>query len=278
MSTCLKITRESLEELYINKHLSTWKIAKILGCARSTVYAKAILFKIPVRTRAESHVIYPRKEFSGNLVEKAYLIGFRVGDLRVRKFYKNSETIKIDCGSTKQEQIDLINSLFSSYGRVWISKPNQRGVIQIESFLNTSFSFLLPKDPAKWIFRRKKYFFGFLAGFTDAEGSIFISRKQKQAIYALGNYNLPLLKTIKFYLNKYNMKTHELKCSKRQGLLASHGYRYNHDYWTLTISRKTDLIRLFNLIGPNLKHKNKIEQIKKAIENIEERNRLYGQK
>jgi len=278
VSAFLNLTRESLEELYINKRLSTWKIAEILGCARSTVYAKAISFKIPVRTRAESHIIYPRKDFSGDLIEKAYLIGFRIGDLRVRKFYKNSETIKLDCASTKAEQINLIKNLFFNYGRVWISKPNKHGAIQIECFLNTTFNFLLSKEPAKLILRSKKYFFAFLAGFTDAEGSIFISRKQNQAAYALGNYNLPLLKAIKTYLNKHSIKTPKLGYSKRQGLLASHGYRYNHDYWTLTISRKKDLIKLFDLLSPNLKHKNRIKQMKKAIKNIEERNRLYGQK
>ena len=276
MPAFLNLTKELLEDLYINKHFSTWKIAKILGCARSTVYAKAILFRIPVRTRAESHIIYPRKDFSRDLVEKAYLIGFRIGDLRVRKFYKNSETIKLDCGSTKSEQIDLIKSLFSSYGRVWIGKPNRQGAIQIECFLNASFRFLLSKESPEWIFNIKKYFFSFLAGFTDAEGTIFIS--DNQAHYALGNYDLPLLQNIKSGLDKFAIKTPKITCHKRKGLIGSFGYKYNHDYWTLSVNRKVDLMKLFSYIGPRLKHKNRLKQMKIAVENIEERNRLYGQK
>lgn len=276
MSAPINFSREELEDLYINQRLSTWKIAEILHYARSTIYSKIIKFEIPIRNRAEAHILYSRKNFSENLIEKAYLIGFRIGDLRVRKFYKNSETIKLDCASTKVEQISLLKKLFFPYGRVWISKPNKKGAIQIECFLNTSFEFLLTKNPAKWIFRNKQYFFSFLAGFTDAEGSIFLSNNQ--AKYALGNYDIKLLELIQFCLEKYRIPSPKIKYSKRQGLIASHGYRYNHDYWILSISRKADMLKLFNLINPYLKHENRIKQMKIAIENIDERNRLYGQK
>ena len=275
MRTILNIPEETLKELYLNRRLSSRKIAKLFNCAYSTIDKKIHLAKLPIRTLAEAHVIYPKTNFSGNLIEKAYLIGFRIGDLRVRKFYKNSETIKLDCGSTKEEQINLITSLFSSYGRVWTGRPNKRGAVQIECFLNQSFSFLLSKEPKKWIFKIKKYFFAFLGGFTDAEGSIFIS--QNQARYALGNYDVGLLQKIKISLERYRIKCHKITRSARQGLLASHGYRYNHDYWTLGISRKLDMLKLLSLIGPHLKHKNRIEQMRIAIKNIEDRNRLYGQ-
>lgn len=237
---------------------------------------KLLQYKIQLRNRAQSHIIYKRKNFSGSFIEKAYLIGFRIGDLRVRKFYRNSETILVDCGSTKIDQVNLIKKLFSKYGRVWIGKPNKRGSIQIQCHLNTSFNFLLSKEPGNFIFNHKKYFFAFLAGFTDAEGSIFIS--SKRANYALGNYDLELLQKLKSYLEKFGIKSHQITHSIREGLLASHGYRYNHDYWTLTISKKVDLISLFHLIGLNLKHRNRVKQMKLAIKNIEERNKLYAQK
>lgn len=276
MPKILNIPKDELIELYLNQHLSSRKISKLYSCAYSTIDRKVHQANLPIRNLAQAHVIYPRKDFSRDLIEKAYLIGFRIGDLRARKFYKNSETIKLDCASTKTEQINLIKDLFYNYGRVWISKPNKRGATQIECFLNTTFNFLLSKEPAKWIFRNKKQFFSFLAGFTDAEGTIYISNNQ--AKYALGNYNIELLRQIKFCLEKYNVKSHNITRSIRQGLLASHGYRYNHDYWILTVSRKVDMLRLFGLMGLHLKHANRIKQMNIAIKNIEERNRLYGQK
>lgn len=273
----LNITREELEKYYIKQRLSSRKIAKIYKCAYSTIDRKVKGFGFETRTLANAHIIYKRSDFSGNMAEKAYLLGFRIGDLRVRKVYKNSETIHVDCGSTKMEQIDLISRLFSSYGRVWISKPSKANKIQIECFLNNSFNFLLEVNPSiieSWIVSKRTYYANFLAGFTDAEGSIFISAGK--ATYALGNYNKKLLLQIKEYLQQFGIESRSIVRSVRKGLIASHGYRYNHDYWTLTISRKTELLKLFKFIGPYLKHAKRINQMEIAINNITLRNKLYA--
>ncbi len=278
MPKILNIPEETLKDLYLIQKLSSRKIAKTFNCAYSTIDRKIHLLGLPIRNLSQAHIIYERKNFSGHSEEKAYLIGFRIGDLRVRKFYKNSETIIVDCGSTKNEQIDLIKNLFSPYGHIWISQPKHRNKRHIQCHLNESFSFLLNKNAPKNVFNNQSYFFSFLAGFTDAEGSIFISKSQNQAHYSLGNYNLKLLQKIQSSLAKFNISSPKIAHSPRKGLLASHGYRYNHDYWTLVISKKTELINFFKLISPYLKHQNRIKQMKTAINNIEERNKLYGSK
>ena len=278
MPAFLSIPKAQLVDLYLNQRLSSRRIAKILNCAYSTIDRKIRLANLPIRNLAQAHIIYPRMNFSGNFTEKAYLIGFRVGDLRVRKFYKNSETIHADCGSTKIEQINLIKQLFNKYGRVWVSKPNMHNCIQIECFLNNSFNFLLPSQPQNWIFMQKRYFFSFLAGFTDADGSIFVSNTNNQAIYSLGNYNVLLLKKIQKYLGKFGISTPKITKSPRAGLIASHGYQYNNDYWTLRVSRKASLVNLLKLICPHLKHATRITQMTTAIANIKTRNKLYGRK
>lgn len=78
----LKVSDEELEGLYLDKKLSTWKIAQLLGCGRSTIHRK--LRKLGIaRDIATSHVKYKRKSFEGDENEKAYLMGFTIGDLRV---------------------------------------------------------------------------------------------------------------------------------------------------------------------------------------------------
>ena len=108
----VNLPKKKLENLYIKKRLSTWEIEKKLGIPRSTIYRKLAEYGIKRRNRAEAHILYPRKNFEGDKVKKAYLIGFAIGDLRVRKMYPYSETIYIDCGSTRREQIALISKLF----------------------------------------------------------------------------------------------------------------------------------------------------------------------
>ncbi len=279
MPAALNIPIDILSDLYLNKRLSSRKIAKIFHCAYSTVDRKIRLANLPIKTLAGAHIVYPRKDFSGNLVEKAYLIGFRIGDLRVRKFYKNSETISVDCGSTKPAQIDLINKLFFQYGRIWVSKPGKKNKQQIQCSLNLSFIFLLNKNPPYWIFRKKKLFFSFLAGFIDAEGSISVSHLNRinSANLSIGNYDIILLRKIKLYLERFGIEVPKISFSPRKGLIASHGYAYNNDYWTLRISKKSTLLRFFDIIKPFLKHDDRIKQMEIAIKNIERRNELYGE-
>ncbi len=271
------LPKTKLKDLYIKNRLSTWQIEKRLKISRGTIYRKLVEYDIQIRNLAQSHIIYPRKNFDGNKTKKAYLIGFAIGDLRVRKVYKNSETIHIDCGSTKKEQIKLISDLFKPYGRVWISKPNKIGATQIECFLNNSFNFLLRKRILidSWILKNKKYFAAFLAGFTDAEGCISITHKGL-AFYSLGNYNSQLLSQIRNQLLKSGIESPKLTEGKIKGYIGKEGYANNQNYWSLRLNRKVYLLKLFALIGPYLKHFTKIRGVKKAKENIKMRNKKYG--
>ena len=264
-----------LKELYINKKLSSRKIAKIYNCAYSTIDRKIKNYGFKIRSLAQAHIIYPRKSFSGNLLEKVYLIGFSIGDLRVRKVYKNSETIFIDCASTKLQQIKLIRDLFKPYGRVWIGKKDKRGKRQIQAQVDLSFGFLLNLDGNidRWIINNKDYFSAFLAGFTDAEGSFFISNGK--AFYSLGNYNKKILEQIYKKLIELGIYCQEPRSDNKKGYKDKQGYIRKQNYWSLRINRKQALICLFKLIGSYLRHDKKKADMERARRNIVERNRKF---
>jgi len=269
----VELSKEKLVKLYIDKKLSTWEIEKRYGYTRSTVYRKLLEYGIKPRGRAESHIIYERKNFSGDPLEKAYLIGFAIGDLRARKIYKNSETIHVDCGSTKPEQINLIKKLFEIYGRTWISRPGEKGKVQIEAFLNRSFDFFLdPKKEIQWILNSNDCFAAFLAGFTDAEGSIKI--RNGRAVYQLGNYDKELLFLIHRKLMEIGINCPEPYEDNTKGYVTKQGYVHNQNYCSLHIHRKLSLLQLFELIGPYLKHEGRVSDMKKARENVQARNRM----
>jgi len=273
------ISKEDLYKLYIEKGLSSRKIAKIYRCAYSTIDARIKKFGFPIRTLSAAHITTRRAPFSENSKEKAYLIGFATGDLRVRKAHKNSETISIDCGSTKPRQISLIKSLFSPYGRVWISKPSKSGKTQIECGVDETFSFLLKKYdkfPA-WALKRRTLILSLLAGFIDADGSFFLFKVKcgKSSAFSIGNYNKNLLKQMQEQLRNLGIKSRLFMGTKR-GYQGKDGYLSNNDYWILTVNRKFDLYRFTNLIKPYLKHKDKIQDARRVINNINERNRRYG--
>lgn len=270
------LTKQKLEYLYLDSGLSTWKIEKQYGYSRSLVYRKLGEYGIRKRNIAQSHITYPRKSFSGDLLEKAYLIGFAMGDLRARRVGSKSETIKIGCGSTKKEQIDLIEKLFIPYGRVWIGKPGKTGFINIECFLDNSFTFLLEKRSLAdaWVLKSKSYFASFVAGFSDAEGCLSISRKM--GYYSLGNYNKGLLMQIREFLLENGIICTKLTEYHSKGKPCFGKYFHNQNYWNFSIHRKTSLLKLFDLIGMHVKHGLKVRDMEKVRSNIMERNIRFG--
>jgi hypothetical protein len=271
----IKISKEQIKELYINKKLSTWKIEKETNIPRGTIHRKLKEFGLVARDRSDSHIIHKRKDFSGDLMEKAYLIGFRIGDLGVRRIWPNSKTICIASGSTIKEQIDLIESLFRRYGKVRI-KTTKNNKTNIWVGLNNSFDFLLSKEVPVWIKINDKYFISFLAGFTDAEGSFFIA--SNMASYSIGNYDKKILELISKKLNNLLIICRGPYEGKTKKYVNPQGYGHNQNYFNIRVNRKDSLLKLFSILKPYIRHKNKIEALKKAENNINMRNEQYGQR
>ena len=270
-------SKEFLEKYYLNKRLSTWEIEKRYGYSRSTVHRKLREYGM-IRNRAIAHMIYQKNDFSGNLREKAYLIGFRLGDLRVRKIWENSETIHVDCGSTIKEQIELIKNLFKDYGQVWISKLNKRGKVQIECYLNRTFEFLLSKKIPEDLLKDKENFFAFLAGFTDAEGTIGISKGM--AYYSVVNQNKKYLNYIRNKLINIGIECPKMYLGSEKGTPRIEGdktYYSNKDCWFLRLNKKSFLYEFLLKIEPYLKHPKKVKNLRLAKNNILERNRKFGE-
>lgn len=270
------INYKDLKRLYLKKGLSSRKIAKIYKCAYSCIDSRIRIYGLPIKTLAAAHIKTKRKPFTGTLAEKAYLIGFRIGDLRVRKQWKNSETLSIDCGSTKPKQILLIKNLFKKYGHLWVSKPSRSGKTQIEIHLDLSFSFLLPnyKKFPKWITDDHEFFMNAIGGFVDAEGC-FCVHDDKRSFFSLGNYNLNILKQIQHHLKRCCVKSSLYRgCLK--GYKDNYGYVRNGTYWILSICKKADLYKFSNTIKIYLRHKDRIACLVRVIKNIDKRNIKYG--
>ena len=114
-----------------------------------------------------------------------------------------------------------------------------------------------------------------MAGFIDADGSFFVLKNKKQARFALGNYNLSLLKQIKKKIDTIGFHN-RLFLGKEKGYVGNDGYISKGDYWTFSIHRKSDLYGFTQLITPFLRYPRKIDDANRVINNIDYRNRKYG--
>ncbi len=257
-----KVEKQELAELYLNNKESQGEIAKKFGCSQWVISNKLARFGLPKRNASEANLIYERKDFSGDLAEKAYLIGFRLGDLHVRR--KCGYSIRIGSNTTKQAQLDLMCSIFRKYSHVQTSCS--KGVFSFSCGLNNSFSFLEPKEDKieDWILENNELFFSFLAGYSDAEGNIGVY--DGRARFRLGTYGKNILSQIHSKLNSFGIKT-KIRLESPAGYIHG-GVRNNCDFWRISVNYKDSLLLLFNKLGPNLKHAKRLTDLELARENV----------
>ena len=272
------IPEDELRSLYQDQGLSIEVIAERFNVSPSLIKRRMEEYDIPVRSHPEATTTYPKTDFSGDLVEKAYLIGFRQGDLWVGRQNPQGATISITCCSTKRAQVDLIESLFRDYGRVWIGKPDKDGMISITALVNDSFDFLLPKKDKieDWILADDECFWAFFAGYVDAEGNIGVYN---------GQARLRLESADKGILFQFWQKLNSLGvCVPKPRLVPKKGKPLlstprkgvaRQDLWQLETKRKASLLTIFEHIEPYLKHADKRLRLKAAIENILWRNKQF---
>lgn len=273
----IEIDKSTLENLYLKRRLSLAKIGEIYDCCPAAILKKMKNENISRRTSWETNEKYKKTDFDGDLLIKAYLLGFRAGDLGVRRQSEITGSIKVGCNSTKPAQINLIRNLFKNYGPVWIGKPNVKGVRSIDILLNKSFSFLLPKEDKinNWILRKRGCLAAFTAGYTDAEGNIGVY--DGRAKFRLGSYDIGTLRSIHKNLKKLKIKSH-LRLETKAGFVDKRGLIHNGNFWRITVNEKSSLLDLFKEIGPYLKHTDKIRAMKTAIKNISDRNNKFIKK
>jgi transposase len=240
-----------LEKLYLQKRMSTHKIAEIFDVDDFTILRWLRKYGIPRRSRTEYGVIkYPKKAFSGDLIEKSYLIGLRYGDLHARR---EGRQIRVSTTSSHPALLALFREIFSNYTTRMNIYPNKdrRGYFGwcVSCLLHPSFDFLLNKGSAipSWILQNERYFFSFLAGFFDSEGSIIICRARSNYVgyrIRIPNVNVVVLEEVKKSLLKLKF------CPKLY--LAYRSGRC----WKVEIYRKSDVFRFLSLIP--IKHSEKI--------------------
>jgi hypothetical protein len=271
------ISKEIIFDLYCNKKLTQKQIAEKFAHSRYGIQRIMKKYRIASRTLSVALTKYPKFDFSGNLVDKAYLIGFRLGDLNV---FKTHELIQVRCSTTIEAQIKLIEKLFKQYSNVHIWKA-KRGTFEIVVLLNKSFNFLLPKQDKieDWIVDRTEYFLAFLAGYADAEGSYYLRKPRANigkvgwGMFEIQTYDKNILWMIFTLLKRYNIESN-FTLSRRGGYIDRRGIRTNKDCWRIVINKKQSLWNFIKLIAPYHRHNNKIHSMQSVKDNLQRRNYL----
>lgn len=259
----IALDKKSLEELYLKKGLSPYKIADLLNCSFSTVTNRLNEYKIPLKSNSVARQRYAKKDFLGSSRVRAYMIGFRIGDLNVYQTNPGSEVIIVRCHTTTTDQLDVIDELFGKYGKVTISQ-HADGSYHINCFLNKSFSFLLAKELDYSEIITTEDFYSFFAGYLDAEG--YIGLGQGRARLKIDSYD----KDILFWISK-KLNSHKIRNIFRVISVCEDKRNFGKELCRLNVNYAQDLENLFCKIKKYSLHKKRLKQIQLAQDNIRER-------
>lgn len=246
------------------KDFSINEIAQHFNCNPYTIRRKMDECGIKYRIKGNSITHYPKKNFSRNLPEAAYLIGFRLGDLGVDK---KGGLIHIQVSTTKMAQIKLFKKLFSKYTYVRTAKENKRGAVKLDCYLNNSFDFLLAKKDCipNWICSNN-YLAAFAAGYIDAEGSFTIN--QNKGRFQMASYDKNILYQLYCWLNSLDGVSPKILLIGKKGQKRSDGTRFREELWRLNINEASSLLKFIEIITPHVKHLKRKKDIEKAKKNI----------
>ncbi len=206
-----------------------------------------------------------RRQDISDIYEKAYMTGLTIGDLGVKK--KSKYTLRLATNSTHKTFIDLLSNVFSKYGKVHIY-PSFDGIsfqwsFYIDVELNY-FDFLLEAKSSNLIPKvvDKNNFMYFLAGLIDSDGSLLFKKTNNnfQLAIRIFSQNAALLQNIKQILSSHGITSGISKTFKagRTTIFKGKKFVYNKDYYTLEISKRSDVIKLIGFIP--LKHPEKISK------------------
>jgi transcriptional regulator with XRE-family HTH domain len=265
------ISKELLEELYLKKKLSTEKIAKLLGIrSHSSVLMKLMKYGIPRRTLSEIRTKYQKIPFSGALIEKAYIIGLRAGDLSAEK---NHNMIRVATASTHLAQIEMFNEIFGKYTHVhaYLTNNESGSEIRVYCDLDKSFDFILkkPETIPRWILKDNKLFFAFLAGYMDAEGSWNILKNGKNSVrftFRIATEDRNILEQIKRKLKRLGFNAFLYLDTPKGSIKGKYKCEYTKDLYALWITSKTGILKLIKELLPLSHHSEKIRKMKLILE------------
>ena len=187
-----KLSKEELEQIYHNKTNSIGDILKQLDIGVTTLFRWLKDYRI----NPDRIYRYKKSNFSGDLKEKAYILGLVTGDLHTRKHCRQ---ILTELTTTHPSMINLFCNIFQKYGTpkryIKYNRITNRYEWKIYVLLNSSFDFMLQKE----LNINNEYFYDFLAGFFDCEGCLFLYNNHSYVglSFLLYNSNKRLLQNIK---------------------------------------------------------------------------------
>jgi intein-encoded DNA endonuclease-like protein len=266
-----KVTEEMVDE-WVRRYRGGESLKQIAGdgFVPVTVWNHLTRRGLVMRDKVEAQIAavskYKRSPFCGDGAERAYLVGLAMGDFDCRR---HGRGIRVRVSTTHPAMMELFKTLFSPHGHV--AEYSTRSPLTgfewtLECDLDQSFAFLVKpaRGPAD-IPGLGPYFTQFLAGFFDAEGSIFYHKKSEYGGFELSISNLDksLLGWIQGRLASMGLSP-VVRASRQS---PQRGVKNGEDWiWRLSIWRLEEVQSFLRMIP--MRHREKVLKMSIALESV----------
>jgi hypothetical protein len=261
-----KVTTEMVDE-WVERYRAGESLKQIAGeeVDHVTVFLHLHKRGLQLRDKVEAQIKavtkHKRTPFTGNMKEIAYLVGLTVGDLYVQR---HGRAIRVRIATTHPRMASLFRDLFSQNGPVY-EYPKESPISyewSLDCDLDESFEFLLDRDRyIEMAFQDNGLFLAFLAGFFDAEGSLYYHKKRKHGAFemSLANMNETLLRRIVAKLSELEYVPALERTKQNQEKALRRGIKNSSEWiWCVRIWRYEDVVRLLRAIP--IRHPEKVEK------------------
>jgi hypothetical protein len=261
-----KVTTEMVDE-WVKRYQAGESLKQIAGeeVDHVTVFLHLHKRGLQLRDKVEAQIKavtkHKRTPFTGNMKEIAYLVGLTVGDLYVQR---HGRAIRVRIATTHPRMASLFRDLFSQNGPVY-EYPKESPISyewSLDCDLDKSFEFLLDRDRfIEMAFQDNGLFLAFLAGFFDAEGSLYYHKKRKHGAFemSLANMNETLLRRIVAKLSELEYVPALERTKQNQEKALRRGIKNSSEWiWCVRIWRYEDVVRLLRAIP--IRHPEKVEK------------------
>lgn len=217
---------------------------------------RGLVLRDKVEAQVQAVTKYRRKPFGGDEIERAYLMGLRYGDLHS---VRHGRAVRVRVSTTHPAMADLFESVFSPYGYVH-RYPREAKLTgyewTLECDLDESFDFILNKPSIPELrSMTDELFVAFLAGVFDAEGSIFLHRKEQRhdPEVSITSSDRDFLDYLSFRIRKIGLSAH---VEWRRQKLDRHGIVSDSVRGHIRIWRLADVQKFLGLV--RLRHHEKL--------------------
>ena len=239
------------------RQFSVWKLFVALGVPRRGV-AQANTTSAPLRTH------HKRTAFVGSESDRAYMLGFASGDLTA--WQVSGTSVMVTSTTTHPAFVELFHQMFDGHGPVYQYPMYEEGKgyrWKVATRLDNSFRFLLTSrmQGLEWA-TDGGLVTHWLAGFTDSDGSIQISRAYNGVRMKLNLYNtnLELLVRLKNQIERLGLFPSGPYVTMPKGSSTPYG-TYTKDLWNLPLQRTWEAQKLLRNLPVRHRERQELKRI-----------------